>query len=876
MFTLDEAEALKSRRDLGSSAESNRLFASILVLLFGSGCAALIYEVVWLQQLQLVIGSSAVSLGLLLATYMGGLFLGSIAFPRLISNRHHPLRLYSMLEAGMAILGILILSGLPYVGSLYIAGAAQGFPSLLLRGIMCAACLLPPTILMGATFPILSRLMAVTKTGISRMGLLYGANLAGAVLGCLWAGFYLLRVHDLPTATHIAVTINIVAALAGFGLAVRNRFQPSTGAVNEKSGTEVRGAATIYIAIALSGLSALGAQVVWTRLLSVLFGPTVYSFSIILAVFLMGMGIGSGIGSILARWSERPKLTFAICQVMLGASIAWAAWTIAKSLPYWPIDPTRSMSPWFLFQLDLFRALWAILPATVLWGASFPLALASLGALAQDSGWLAARVYGANTLGAIVGALVFSFISIPQIGTMHSQQLLMGIPTLAALAILASLFLRSDGRPYREPAPGWRGVVILGISIVSVVGLIGTVSEIPWQVIAYGRRVAVAMHSNLEQAKTHPIDVLYRGEGLSSSVVITEQYPLESWRPRLASLESGLRIIYVNGSVEASNAPDDMRLQRMVGHIPALVDGDPRDVLIVGFGAGVTAGTFVTHPSVKRIVIAELESLIPPASAIFFRRENHGVLEDPRTTIVYDDGRHYLLTHDDRFDVITSDPVHLWVKGTSALYSKQYFEIVRRHLKPGGVVAQWLPLYDGNVEAVKTAMATFFEVFPNGVFWSNHIGDHCTASTLTCGGYDLVLLGQTAPTNINVDELQERLDRPDHFAVVNSLRELGFKSAIDILATYLGQASDLKPWLAGAQINLDGNLRLEYLAGLVIPSRVPEDIYESLLAYRRFPQHLFAGSDRYMQPLRLLLERPETNPGAIGTSPLPNNSRNLE
>jgi spermidine synthase len=816
-----------------SPVESDRLFGSLLVLLFWSGCAALIYEVVWLQQLQLVIGSTAVSLGLLLATYMGGLFLGSIALPRLIPARHHPLRLYSMLELGTAALGVLILSGLPYVGSLYIMTSAIQSPSLLLRGTLCAACLLPPTILMGATFPIVSRWLETTKAGISRMGLLYGANIAGAVFGCLWAGFYLLRVYDLAVATYVAVASNVLIALAGFGLAVGYKYRPSSGGVRQENDTRFRGT-VIYIAIALSGLSALGAQVVWTRLLSVLFGTTVYSFSIILAVFLTGLGIGSGIGSILAQWANSPRLIFAICQILLAVSIAWTAWTIANSLPYWPIDPAAAVSPWFNFQLDLLRALWTILPAAVLWGASFPLALASLASPAQDSGWLAARVYGANTFGAIVGALAFSFLAIPRMGTRHSQQILIGIPCLAALALLAPQFRRSARQSSRESVPGWQAAAILGISLVSVMGLIGTTSEIPWQMIAYGRRIALMMYSDRLQSKTDPIRLLYRGEGLNSSVVITEQ--------------SGLRIIYVNGNVEASNAADDLRLERMAGHLPALVHGNPRDVLIVGFGAGITAGSFVVHPEVRRIVIVELESLIPPASGTFFRPENYGVFGDPRTTMVYDDGRHYLLTHHDSFDVITSDPVHLWVKGTSALYSKEYFEIVRSHLKPGGVIAQWLPLYDGDVETVKSVMATFFEVFPNGTVWSNHMGDR---------GYDLVLLGQAARTRINVGELQQRLDRPDHSSVVDSLRAAGFNSAVDVLATYLGQASDLKPWLGGAQINSDRNLKLQYLAGFTMNSRQSEEIYQSLLGQRQFPQLLFAGSDESLRSLRLLLKSSE-------------------
>jgi spermidine synthase len=807
------------------------LLAWLLILVSCSGFAALIYEIVWLQQLQLVIGSSGVSLGLLLATYMGGLFLGSIAVPRMISAKRHPLWLYGIIESGIGFFGLLILSGMPLLSSIYVSTAGQGFVNLIFRGIVCAVCLLPPTALMGMTFPILARSLAPTKVGASRMGYIYAANIGGAVIGSLCAGFYLLRVHDLAVATYVAAGINGCAGLAGFLLA--SILKPSAPhKVSEP--VPDRGDLAIYMAIGLSGLSALGAQIVWTRLLSVLFGATVYTFSIILAVFLIGLGIGSGIGAWISRLTERPRFALAVCQMGLATSIGWTAWTISQSLPYWPIDPSLSLTPWVNFEVDLLRTLWTLLPATLLWGASFPLALASLASPGQQPDRLAGQVYGANTLGAILGALIFTFVFVPSFGTMHSQQLLSGLALVSALIVFISLYREFSRSQLREPVPGWRDAsVVIGLLLAGVV-FISVASEVPWQLLAYGRRIAQVMHSDREDFKNDPIRVLYRGEGLDSSLVITEQ--------------AGQRIIYVNGSTEASNAPDDMRLERMAGHLPALIHAEPQDVLIVGFGAGVTAGSFVTYPKVKRIVIAELESLIPPASADYFGRENYGVFRDARTRVVHDDGRHYLLTTKDNFDVITSDPVHLYVKGTSALYSKEYFELVRRHLKPGGVIAQWLPLYDGDTETVKSVLATFFAAFPNGTVWSNRTQDR---------GYDLVLLGKADPMSIDVDALQNRLDRPDYQNVVFSLRTAGFRSALDVLATYFGRASDLQPWLQGAQINLDKNLRLQYLAGFEINANASEELYQSLAAYRRFPDGLFTGSEGFLQALRSVLERPE-------------------
>jgi spermidine synthase len=219
-------------------------------------------------------------------------------------------------------------------------------------------------------------------------------------------------------------------------------------------------------------------------------------------------------------------------------------------------------------------------------------------------------------------------------------------------------------------------------------------------------------------------------------------------------------------------------------------------------------------------------------------------MHNPRTQIVYDDARHYIFTARDKFDVITTDPIHPWVKGTSTLYSKEYYELCKQRLNPGGVVAQWLPIYDSDLETIKTELATFFDVFPNGTIWSNHFrGD----------GYDLVLIGRNDPVPINVDDLQQRLNRPGYAAVSATLAEVGFNSAVDVLATYAGRAADLEPLTAGAQINRDLNMRLQYLAGLGLNSMAFQGTYNTILAHRKFPEGLLVGSSGRMDALRTML-----------------------
>jgi spermidine synthase len=793
-----------------------------LLLFGGSGCAALIYEIVWFQLLQLVIGSSAVSLALLLTAYMGGLCLGSVALPRLVSTRHHPMRVYALLEFGVAALGIVALFGVPLIARVYVAGSSSGLAGLVLRGAVAAVCLLPPTILMGASLPAMARWVETTPRGVSWLGKLYSANVAGAVTGCLLAGFYLLRLHDMAFATYIAAAINLAVALLALALTQRTGRWDGPDPEDHRHMPRAPGVIFVYAAIAFSGLTALGAEVVWTRLLSLLLGATVYTFSIILAVFLTGLWMGSGAGSFLARRVRDPRLALVGCQILLAIAIAWTAFTLAYVLPWWPVDPWLSINPWLNFDLDLTRCIRAIFPATLLWGASFPLALAAAAAKREDSARLTGEVYAANTAGSIVGALAFSLLLIPAIGTQGSQQVLIWMAATAAVVAIAPVVF---GKPVAF-------VGTLAGAVVLAWGLSETVGAVPWQAIAYGRRVAPILRglNRAADAETKPVFV---GEGINSSVVITER--------------GDQKFFYVSGKSEASSAPLDMRLQRMMGHLPALMDSSPRSVLVVGFGAGVTAGSFVPYPEVRSIVICELEALIPPASDEFFGNENNHVLRDPRARVVSDDARHYILTTPEKFDVITTDPIHPWVKGTSTLYSREYYELVKRHLNAGGIAAQWLPIYESDEETVKTELATFFSVFPNATVWSNYLnGD----------GYDLVLLGTAGHTPIHVDELQRRLGEPGYSQVSASLAETGFHSAADLLATYAGNARDLAPMVAGAQINEDLNLRLQYMAGLGLNSVTAPQIYREILSYRKFPDDLLVGSGPGVTTLHELIGRP--------------------
>lgn len=800
---------------MAGGATARRFLPLLLLLFAGSGCSALIYEIVWYQLLQLVIGSTAISLGVLLATFMGGLCLGSVMLPRMAAaKKMHPLRVYAAIEAGIALCGIVALFGMPLLDGVYTAAVGHGLPAILLRALLAACCLLPPTFLMGASLPAMGRWLESTPEGVSWLGLMYAANTVGAVFGCLLAGFYLLRVYDMATATFVAAAINAAGAAVSYLLAGRTG---GAGVRVEEKGARAADSWPVYLAIALSGATALGAEVIWTRLLGLMLGATVYTFSIILAVFLVGLALGSGAGAALSR-AVRPRIAIGVCQMLLAAAIAWTALMLADSLPYWPVNPLLSRSPWYTFQIDLVRCIWAIFPATLLWGASFPLALAGVAEPGEDPGRLVGGVYAANTGGAIIGALAASLVLIPWIGTQGSQRVLIVLSAVSALLVLVPAVWRLRSKA---------GAAAVLASTVLAVWLAATVSGVPAMLIAYGRRIMTSMNRSR---------ILYAGEGMNSSIAISV------W-------DDGAVQFHVSGKVEASSEPYDMRLQRMLGHMPALLHPKPASVLVVGFGAGVTAGSFVLHPDVRRIVICEMEPLIPPIATQYFRKENYDVMHDPRVQIIYDDARHFVGTTREKFDIITSDPIHPWVKGSATLYSKEYFEMVKEHLNPGGIVTQWVPLYESDSDTVKSEMATFFDVFPSGTLWGNDNAG---------GGYDTVLLGQAEPARIDLDQLQRRLDKPEYERVARSMREVGFSSAIAMLSTYAGQEPDLRPWLAGAEINRDGNLRLQYLAGMALNYGMETAIYNDILSYRRFPLGVFVGSDQSRQALAYALE---ANPG---------------
>jgi spermidine synthase len=809
----------------GGASNDERMFPLVLLLFLGSGCAALMYEIIWFQMLQLVLGSSAISIAVLLGTFMAGMCIGSLALPRYVRPGRHPLRVYAVLELAIAASGLLMLVAMPLVQGIYTTIVGHGVPGLMLRGVFAAICLLPPTIMMGATLPAVARWVETTPRGVSWLGFFYGGNTIGAVFGCLIAGFYLLRVHNMPIATFVAVALGVTVASAAFLLA---RLEPRAilSSADANAPAPAAGGATaeppaapwvVYLAIGLSGATAMGAEVVWTRLFGLLLSGTTYTFSIILAVFLIGIGLGSGVGSAIARQTKHPRRALGIAQAALIAAIAWTSWNITTQMPFWPVNPRLAATPWSQFELDFARSIWAILPAAFLWGASFPLALASVAIRGQDGAVVVGRVYAANTVGAILGAIISSLVLIAAIGTHHTEQLMIWLAALSAVVVLVP----GVADRFRER----RLTLTDGTAALAVLALASVVSRnlepVSPLLIGHGRFSAVERNGGEQY--------LFVGEGMNSS-------------PAVSRDTNGILSYHNAGKVQASSLPQDMRLQRMLGHLTTLIPEQPKSVLVIACGAGVTAGASSIDPRVEHLTIAEIEPLVPKVVAKYFGDYNFNVVKNPKVTVEVDDARHFLNTTKEKFDAITSDPFDPWVKGAANLYTKEFWQLARDHLTPDGIVTVFVQLYDSGMAAVKSEIATFMEVFPDGLVFGNTVGGE---------GYDIVLVGKPggAP-HIDVDAMERRLNSPEYVEVLRSLRQTGFDSATMLLSTYGSRGPELKTWLQDAEINRDNNLRLQFLAGFGMNVDQRVEIYRGILHYRRYPEDLFTGSPARLAALR--------------------------
>jgi spermidine synthase len=777
-----------------------------LALFAVSGAAALIYEVVWTRLLTLQMGHGVAAASTVLAAFMGGLAIGSAIAGR-IGGRLSPRRAlttYAALELTIAVLALLLPFGLaalrPMLSSAYADGSG-GSTFAILRLATSVLLLAAPAAAMGATFPIASRWMVrVASQAAQDAGGLYAANTLGAAIGAVLAGFVLIPALGLSGSTWVAVALNAIAAAGAFAIArtavddadVRRAgaLAPAESESASKAGKKAAAKAAALrtspiasahpwiaaLALGVSGFASLTLQVVWTRLLVLILGPTTYAFSTVVSIFIVGLAGGAAIGARLAARARQPAVGLAICLLASVALAIAAASAVDRALLTMADVVAR---PGVEFDDVLLRgvALVAVLllPMTLAFGAAFPFAVAvalsgnpKAGVASTDetvTEYLG-RIYAVNTIGAVTGALLTGFVLVPTIGLHDTIRSVAAVVAVAASAILATGTARGRGR-------------MMGIAAALAV-LAAAVWLPQWDrlLLSSGAyKYAIAMKGpSLETALTAGELLFYR-EGSTGTVAVR----------RLAGTVS----LAIDGKVDASNA-GDMLTQRLLAHVPLLLHPDPKRVAVLGLGSGVTLGSALTH-SVSDATVLEISPEVVAASR-FFEAENHRALADRRTRLVVGDGRTHLMLGRETYDVIISEPSNPWMAGIASLFTTEFFEGARARLAPGGVLCQWAHTYDISNQDLKSIAATFLSVFPHGTMW-------------LVGDADVLLVGSTEPLDDRIAAMPAATKRP---GVAADLASVGIKNAFSVTSLFVAQGPALAAWAAGVELQTDDRSQLEF------------------------------------------------------------------
>jgi len=764
-----------------------------LILFAVSGAAALIYEVVWTRLLTLQMGHGIAAASTVLAAFMGGLAIGAAVAGRR-GGRLAPeraLAIYAGLELAIAALALLLPFALTAVRPLLVTAYADGSGGTtfaVLRLVTSILLLAAPAAAMGATFPIASRWMVRGASSAAQdAGGLYAANTLGAAAGAVLAGFVLIPALGLSGSTWVGVALNVAAAAGAYAIArtASNQAEtpdavpvrdPAAGRKPNARKADPRSAAPVppgegrpwlaALALGASGFASLTLQVVWTRLLVQILGPTTYAFSIVVAIFIIGLAGGAAIGSWLVARARRAGVGLAICLLIsAGLSLAaasavdWALLTMAEIVA----RPDYQFADVLRREVVMVTAL--LLPMTLAFGAAFPFAVALAAGRDDTVTENLGRIYAVNTIGAIAGALLAGFVLVPEIGLHLTIRVVAAILGGTAVAILVS------AGPVRGRLIGFGlAVLVLGAGVA--------LPQWDRLLLSSGAyKYAAAMRGPSLEVALAAGELLSYREGATGTVAVR----------RLAGTVS----LAIDGKVDASNA-GDMLTQRLLAHVPLLLHPDPKRIAILGLGSGVTLGSALTHP-VEAATVLEISPEVVEASR-FFEVENHRALADSRTRLVVGDGRTHLMLGRESYDVIVSEPSNPWMAGIASLFTREFFDGAKARLAPGGILCQWAHTYDISGDDLRSIVATFLTVFPEGSMW-------------LVGDADVLLVGSTSPLDAGVAGIPAAWQRP---GVAADLATIGAADPYAVTSLFIAQGESLKAWANGAPLQTDDRSRLEF------------------------------------------------------------------
>ena len=784
---------------MGNEAHTPKFLA--ICFLF-SGATGLIYEVVWARMLGLVFGATTIAISAVLTAFMGGLALGSAVAAKQIARLTRPLRAYALIEIGIGLYALIVPALFSAADHAYGAiwqSFHPGFYSFaILRFVLATIVLIMPTALMGATLPVI--VLAVRQLGnfkSSAVTRLYSLNLTGAIGGTIAAGFLLLPSFGVRATTRVAAIANLLIGIAV--LVFESRRTRQVIQVEQEEAPDLfegttgiqAGASRFWLACAFaSGCVTIAMQLFWSRVLSMIIGSSTYAFTIVLALFLIGLSLGSWIVSVRAG-SNFIKLRRSVLFVQLATALSiLVSLRITNSVPAGLVQIAfrLGINSWpGLLALQIVAAATLILLPAILMGMTMPIVLGWAGGSPKKN---AAQVgansvglsYAINTIGAILGALAGAFILIPIAGT-----------RLTAFWI-ASICIAMGGVAY-QPGPAMRDQSLarslsIGITVLLVIVAFAVCPRLNVSALsigAYDSFVRVLARSrgdvpeNNENDRPEDHQLLMFQEGRTATVSVRRDW--------------GITSVAINGRTNASDA-GDMPTQVMLGQLGVIVAPRLDDGLIVGFATGVTAGS-VLQSSIGKVDCVEIEPAAIASSRYFDEVNNHP-LSDPRLHLIVDDARTYLRVNPNLYDVIISEPSHPWVPGVANLFTREFFALGRERLRSDGVFVQWLQIYQLSNESLRSVLATFSEVFTHtAVFRIQGAAK----------GKDLILLGSREP--INLTHMSERMSDQ---RVLADLKRIGIDTPADLMSWFVCDETQLRPALAGAAINTDDNMHIESVA----------------------------------------------------------------
>lgn len=783
-------------RDHARDVSSQTRERWLLVALACSGLASLVYEIAWTRLLTLHLGHTTAAVSTVTAAFMCGLGIGGAVGGRLAArlNVRQALNAYATLEVAVALSALSIAAILTLLGPLFgwaygDAGRGALFP--LVRIVCAFAVLLVPSVALGATFPLAVRIAVTSATRPGGpAGRLYGANTVGAACGSLVAGFILIPSLGLQRT----LLVGAVASAASIALALwlakgtitepvsievpvpapRVKGRRRVVAEADDAGAERTRYTLAALVLSLTGFATFMYEVVWTRVLVLVVGPSIFAFATTLTSFVGGLALGSLVGASLAERSRQTAVTLALTLTATAIASCVSLAVVGTSLAsFEPVDVGRAVSVAGVPLSLLLTACGLTCPIAFGLGVAFPLSLQLAGSPHAIPARRLGALYAINTIGAVIGALVAGFVAIPQLGLRAS------LLTAAVALLLGAVALLLRGASSAQA----RLVALVPIGAV-VVWMVTSAGWDQKSVAAGGYLYSRFVPAGVDRHAALTAGALqYYREGAAGTVAVKTL--------------TGRRSLSIDGKVDASTGRD-MLTQKLLAHLPLLLHQNPRDVAIVGLGSGVTLGSSLVHP-IASVDVVEISPEVVEASAQFADVNRRG-LDDPRTRLVRGDGRTHLALTSRRYDVVISEPSNPWMAGVAALFTEDFFRTVRERLTPGGIFCQWAHTYDISDVDLRSIVATFRAVFPDGTMWL--VGDG-----------DLLLVGSDAPLEGAFDALSKTWQRP---GVQEDLADVAVRDRFGLLSLYVGGAAEMARYAAGAPVQTDDRMALEFSGPLAL------------------------------------------------------------